>query len=61
MSLLQTSTYLDASDSARLLYNYRVRLGDADSMADVGRLAIGSFNRSRVEDIVRVQKRRWYE
>ena len=61
MSLPQTGTYLDASDRARLLYNYQVRLGDADSMADVGSLVIGSLDRDEVQDVARVRKRRLYE
>ena len=61
MSLPQTGTYLDASNRARLLYNYEVRLGDADSMADVGSLVIGSLDRDEVQDVARVRKRRLYE
>jgi len=61
MSLPQTGTYLDASDRARLLFNHRVRFGDADSAADVGSLVIGSCDRVGDAGVARVRKRRLYE
>jgi hypothetical protein len=61
MDLPQTGTYLDASDRARLLCDYKVRFGEADSPAGVNSLVIGLVGSADSPRITRAQKRRLYE
>jgi hypothetical protein len=61
ISLPDTGTYLDASDRARLLRDYKVRFGDAKGEASVGSLAIGSFGNAERLGVARVRKGRLYE
>jgi hypothetical protein len=58
--LPNSGTYLDASDRARLLRNFKVRFGDIDGTADVGVLAIGVLEKDGL-NFSRVRKRRTYE
>jgi hypothetical protein len=61
MSLPQTGTYLDASDRARLFRRHKVRFGDVDGAADIGCLAMASFEDNQSQGVMRVRKGRLYE
>jgi hypothetical protein len=61
MNLPQTGTYLDASDRARLLRDYKVRFGEVEDLAGVGSLVMGSVGGDEGSEITRVRKGRLYQ
>jgi hypothetical protein len=58
--LPEGGTYLDASDRAKLLQGVRIRYGDVEGNAIVGKLVIGSLDADN-SNIRRVQRDRLYE
>jgi hypothetical protein len=61
MRIPQTGSYLDASDRARLLRDYKVRFGEVEGAAGGGSLVMGSIGSVDGPEIARVRKGRLYE
>jgi hypothetical protein len=59
--ILQTGNYLDALDRARLLRDYKVRIGEVEGAAGGGSLVMGSVGSVDGPEIARVRKWRLYE
>jgi hypothetical protein len=61
MQILQTGSYLDASDRARLLRDHKVRFSEVEGARGGGSLVMGSVGSVDGPEIARVRKGRLYE